>query len=116
MAILPCCQPRSAARGGISAGLRAQELDLTFEVTLLVDGAYPDFCTCGLPSTCQAMSPTGARWLTQTTTWSRLACGCCWTTPPSDGSRGPDLDGVHVLHTMGDTFALHHALTGATFA
>jgi hypothetical protein len=58
-------------RGGISAGLRAQELDLTFEVTLLVDGAYPDFCTCGLASTCQAMSPTGARWLTQTTTWEQ---------------------------------------------
>ncbi len=28
--------------------------------------------------------------------------------PPIDGL---DLDGVHLLHTMGDTFALHHALT-----
>ena len=28
--------------------------------------------------------------------------------PPIDGL---DLDGVHVLHTMGDTFALHHTLT-----
>jgi NAD(P)H-nitrite reductase large subunit len=29
--------------------------------------------------------------------------------PPIDGL---DLPGVHMLHTMGDTFTLHHALTG----
>ena len=103
-------------RGGISAGLRAQELDLTFEVTLLVDGAYPDFCTCGLPSTCQAMSPTGARWLTQTTTWEQAGLRLLLDHTAKRWIEGPGPGRVHVLHTMGDTFALHHALTGATFA
>jgi NADPH-dependent 2,4-dienoyl-CoA reductase/sulfur reductase-like enzyme len=34
---------------GISAGLRARELDPSVEVTLLVADAYPNFSICGLP-------------------------------------------------------------------
>jgi NADPH-dependent 2,4-dienoyl-CoA reductase/sulfur reductase-like enzyme len=34
---------------GISAGLRARELDPTVEVGLLVADAFPNFSICGLP-------------------------------------------------------------------
>ena len=37
------------SEAGISAGLRARELDPSVEVSLLVADAYPDFCLCGLP-------------------------------------------------------------------
>ena len=34
---------------GISAALRARELDPAFDVTVLVADAYPNFSICGLP-------------------------------------------------------------------
>jgi NADPH-dependent 2,4-dienoyl-CoA reductase/sulfur reductase-like enzyme len=132
---------------GISAGLRARELDPTVEVTLLVADAYPNFSICGLPyylsgdvpdwrdlahrttsdleqagiqllldHTAQAIDPAG-RQVTVTSQhgecqlgYDRLVIGtgAVPVRPPIDGL---DLDGVHVLHTMGDTFALHQALT-----
>ncbi len=35
---------------GVSAGLRARELDATAEVTLLVADHYPNFSICGIPN------------------------------------------------------------------
>jgi NADPH-dependent 2,4-dienoyl-CoA reductase/sulfur reductase-like enzyme len=51
---------------GISAGLRAREVDPTVEVSLLVADAYPNFSICGLPypTICQATSVTGGPWPT----------------------------------------------------
>jgi NADPH-dependent 2,4-dienoyl-CoA reductase/sulfur reductase-like enzyme len=133
---------------GISAGLRARELDPTVEVSLLVADAYPNFSICGLPyylsgdvtdwrdlahrtasdleqaglqllldHTARAIDP-AAKQVTVTDPagaerqlgYDRLVVGtgAVPVRPPIDGL---DLDGVHVLHTMADTFALHHALT-----
>ncbi|HEY7127020.1 MAG TPA: hypothetical protein VH540_23990 [Ktedonobacterales bacterium] len=34
---------------GISAALRAREVDQSVKVTVVVADAYPNYCTCGLP-------------------------------------------------------------------
>jgi NADPH-dependent 2,4-dienoyl-CoA reductase/sulfur reductase-like enzyme len=58
---------------GISAALRARELDPGAEVSVVVADAYPNFSICGL------------------------------------GALGPE-EGVHLLHSMGDTFAVMRTL------
>ena len=132
---------------GISAALRARELDPAVEPTVVVADAFPNFSICGLPyylsgdvpdwrdlahrtttdleqagiqllldHTAQAINP-AAKQVTVTKQdgerqlgYDRLVIGtgAMPVRPPIDGL---DLAGVHVLHTMGDTFALHQALT-----
>ncbi len=139
---------------GISAALRARELDPGAEVTVVVADAYPNFSICGIP---YYISGEVARWqdlahrtygdleaaglqlrLETTATridvdghrvWLRtrdgseeplaydrlvVGTGALPVRPPIEGLSGRDAlgeaDGVHLLHTMGDTFSLQHTL------
>jgi len=136
---------------GISAALRARELDPTSDVTVVVADAYPNFSICGIPyyisgevthwrdlahRTCADLEATGMRLRLDTTATSidvagqRVAVrdphgisgwleydelvvgtGALPVRPPISGldQLGPD-DGVHLLHSMGDTFALTRTL------
>ncbi|KHL17061.1 NADPH-dependent 2,4-dienoyl-CoA reductase/sulfur reductase-like enzyme [Mumia flava] len=136
---------------GISAALRARELDPGADVTVVVADAYPNFSICGIP---YYVSGEVTHWrnlahrthadLEATGTTLRLdtlatdidvdgkrlvvrnpdgstdalaydalvvGTGAVPAVPPIDGlaSLGP-ADGVHLLHSMGDTFALTDAL------
>jgi NADPH-dependent 2,4-dienoyl-CoA reductase/sulfur reductase-like enzyme len=136
---------------GISAALRARELDPTVDVTVVVADEYPNYSICGIPyyfsgdvkpwqslahRTHADLEATGMRLRLNT-----LATGIdvdrrCLTVHAASGESeiaydelivgtgalpafagiaglsdlGPD-DGVHVLHSMGDTFALERHLT-----
>ena len=139
---------------GISAALRARELDPTTDVTVIVADAYPNFSICGIPyyisgevthwsnlahRTAADLAATGMRVLTDTRATrinvnehtldvldatgapEQLAydalivsTGAISAHPPIDGLDGPDAlgptDGVHLLHSMGDTFAVMDSL------
>ena len=139
---------------GISAALRARELDPTTDVTVVVADAYPNFSICGIPyyvsgevahwrnlahRTVADLEATGmqlrldtlatsidvnARRLTVRTPagsedlidYDALVIGTGATSvrPPIVGLHGPDAmtpaDGVHLLHSMGDTFAVMRTL------
>jgi hypothetical protein len=61
---------------GISAGLRAREMDPSVEVSLLVADAYPNFSICGLPYYRSVTCPSGGIWPTAPApTWRRPGWG-----------------------------------------
>ena len=139
---------------GISAALRARELDPAADVTVVLDDAYPNFSICGIPyyvsgevghwrslahRTASDLEATGMRLRLDTTarridvpgrkllvssadggeellSYDKLivGTGAVPVRPPIDGLAGPDAlgpaDGVHLLHSMGDTFAVMRTL------
>lgn len=136
---------------GISAALRARELDPSVDVTVVVADAYPNFSICGIPYYISGdvthwrnlahrshadLEATGMRLRLDTLATAidapgqRLALrgadgneswlsydelvigtGAVPVRPPIDGlDRLGVEDGVHLLHSMGDTFALTASL------
>jgi NADPH-dependent 2,4-dienoyl-CoA reductase/sulfur reductase-like enzyme len=136
---------------GISAALRARELDPSAEVTVVVADAYPNFSICGIPyyvsgevahwrnlahrtiadleatgmnlrlDTTARRIDVGARKLIVTAadgaeeaiSYDRVmvGTGALPIRPPISGldQVGPE-DGVHLLHSMPDTFAVMRTL------
>src|SRR6266581_2141106 len=139
---------------GISAALRARELDPGAEVSVVVADTYPNFSICGIPyylsgevahwrnlahRTVADLEATGMKLRLDTTarridTAARkllvtcpdgteellgydklvVGTGAVPVRPPITGLTGPDAlnvsDGVHLLHSMGDTFAVMRTL------
>ncbi|HEX7269816.1 MAG TPA: FAD-dependent oxidoreductase, partial [Streptosporangiaceae bacterium] len=142
---------------GISAALRARELDPSADVTVVVADAYPNFSICGIPyylsgevghwqnlahrtiadleaagmglrldTTARRIdvagrklfitSPSGAE---EVLGYDKLiiGTGAVPVRPPIGGLADPDAlgaaDGVHLLHSMGDTFAVMRTLETA---
>ena len=135
---------------GISAALRARELDADAEVTVVVADGYPNFSICGIPYYVagdvadwrnlahRSLADLDAAGITLrlNTTARRIdaaahkvlitdpagreellgydalvvATGATPVRPPIDGLVGDKalgaVDGVHLLHTMADTFAV----------
>jgi len=142
---------------GISAALRARELDPSAEVTVVLEDAYPNFSICGIPyyvsgeiphwrnlahRTVADLEAAGMRLRTDTTarridvpgrkllissadggeevlSYDKLivGTGAVPVRPPVTGVAGHGAlrpaDGVHLLHSMGDTFAVMATLDQA---
>jgi NADPH-dependent 2,4-dienoyl-CoA reductase/sulfur reductase-like enzyme len=142
---------------GISAALRARELDPAAEVTVVLEDAYPNFSICGIPyyvsgevahwrdlahrtladleaagmrlrldTTARRIDVPGRKLLVTTAggdedvvSYDKLivGTGAVPVRPPiagltGAGALGPG-DGVHLLHSMGDTFAVMQTLQQA---
>jgi len=144
--------------GGISAALRARELDPSAEVTVVVADAYPNFSICGIPyyvsgevthwrnlahRTYADLEATGMQLRVDTVArqinvedrtllvtdiqgkeeelaYDELVVGtgAVSAVPPIEGITGEGSlgteDGVHLLHSMGDTFAVTRTLDEAS--
>ena len=142
-----CIVAIGGSDAGISAALRARELDPTADVTVVVADAYPNFSICGIPyyfsgevahwrnlahrtarrprSDRHAAAPRHPRHRHRrrrpqastvrdpdgdgsTIAYDELivGTGAVPVRPPIDRARRPRRDdGVHLLHSMGDTFA-----------
>jgi NADPH-dependent 2,4-dienoyl-CoA reductase/sulfur reductase-like enzyme len=140
---------------GISAALRAREVDPGADVTVVVADAYPNFSICGIPyyvsgevprwqnlahRTLADLEAAGMALRLETTArridvagrklvvtgpgghedvvaWDQLVIGtgAVPARPPVAGldALGPG-DGVHLLHSMDDTFAVMHTLEEAS--
>ena len=142
---------------GISAALRARELDQAADVTVVLEDAYPNFSICGIPyyvsgevahwrnlahRTIADLEAAGMRLRLDTTArridvpgrkllvtsaeggeevlgYDKLVVGtgAVPVRPPISGLSGSDAlgpaDGVHLLHSMGDTFAVMRTLEEA---
>ena len=143
---------------GISAALRAREVDPGAEVTVVAADAYPNFSICGIPyyvsgevthwrnlahRTTADLEAAGMRLRLDTTArridvpgrkllvtgpdgadeligYDQLVIGtgAVPVRPPIAGLTGPGalgpVDGVHLLHSMGDTFAVMATLEQAS--
>jgi len=142
---------------GISAALRARELDPAVDVTVVLEDAYPNFSICGIPyyvsgevthwrnlahRTVADLEATGMRLRLDTAarridvpgrklaitsagrgeevlSYDKLivGTGAVPVRPRIQGMTGPGAlgldDGVHLLHSMGDTFAVTRTLDQA---
>ena len=142
---------------GISAALRAREVDPGADVTVVLEDAYPNFSICGIPyylsgevaewrnlahRTLADLEAAGMRLRLDTTarridvpgrkllvssggggdellSYDKLVVGtgAVPVRPPISGLAGPGAlgaaDGVHLLHSMGDTFAVMQTLEQA---
>ena len=140
---------------GISAALRARELDASTDVTVIVGDRYPNFSICGIPYYVsgdvpdwrnlahrsiddleatgmhlrldtvarridvgdQTLSITDAEGHEALVRYDALVVGtgALPVRPPIEGLTGDTAlgpaDGVHLLHSMGDTFAIMQTLT-----
>jgi len=139
---------------GISAALRARELEFASEVTVVVADAYPNFSICGIPYYVSGevthwrnlahrtiadleaagmtlrldtvarridvgdhkLLVTDANGSEEVLSYDALVVGtgALPVRPPIAGLSGPDIlgpsEGVHLLHSMGDAFAVMRTL------